>query len=198
MTAITFVTPVGMYHRDHVSICASSVREQTIECEHIVVYDTESRGAGYARNKGLSRVTTPFVAFIDADDWLEPRFAERMLQHWRGDRYLYCDYFRDSEVIFAPDCLNFNQRWHGITCLIPTVWALEIGMFNPHLSGGEDTDFSVRLCAAGHCGRRVPEPLFHYGSGGQRAQHFVASVEYPKLLNRLTENYKDRLYGVLW
>lgn len=39
----------------------------------------ENRGLGGARNIGMSLVETPYVSFLDSDDWLMPQYVERLL-----------------------------------------------------------------------------------------------------------------------
>ena len=39
----------------------------------------ENRGSGGARNRGLKEVQTPYVGFLDSDDWLCTRYVERVL-----------------------------------------------------------------------------------------------------------------------
>ncbi len=48
----------------------------------------ENKGLGAARNTGLSRVKTPFVTFLDSDDWLDVRYVETIinsLERWNDD-----------------------------------------------------------------------------------------------------------------
>lgn len=40
----------------------------------------ENKGLGAARNTGLARVDTPYVGFLDSDDWLMPRYVEKIVQ----------------------------------------------------------------------------------------------------------------------
>jgi len=39
----------------------------------------ENKGLGAARNTGLARVKTPFVTFLDSDDWLDVRYIETVV-----------------------------------------------------------------------------------------------------------------------
>jgi len=49
------------------------------EYEKGAVLKLHSRGAGYARNRGVELARAPFLLFLDADDWLYPKAMERML-----------------------------------------------------------------------------------------------------------------------
>lgn len=44
----------------------------------IMLVSQENNGQGSARNNGLSYVETPFVTFLDSDDWMECRFVEKL------------------------------------------------------------------------------------------------------------------------
>ena len=48
----------------------------------------QNKGLGAARNTGLARVKTPFVTFLDSDDWLDVRYIETVihtLERWDDD-----------------------------------------------------------------------------------------------------------------
>lgn len=47
--------------------------------EHFCYYEQENCGLGAARNKGLSMVETPYVTFLDSDDWQDCHFMERVI-----------------------------------------------------------------------------------------------------------------------
>jgi len=188
---VTVVIPVASYHRDLLQRAIASVQAQTKPCSLIVVVDHDLRGSGWARNQGLARVKSPFVCFLDADDELMPMFVERTLLAWRG-RYLYTDWIENGAVHEAPNCAWKNGTWHVVTTLLPTVWALMVGGFDEILSGGEDSDFYVKLCTHGYCGQHLREPLFHYGGEGRRSQRFRASVELQKFQQLQHERYEGK------
>jgi glycosyltransferase involved in cell wall biosynthesis len=68
------------------------VQAQTVDCAIETLVDYGGRGAGWARNRLLERVSTPFVVFLDADDYIEPNFVERCLAVWQPGRYVYTDW----------------------------------------------------------------------------------------------------------
>lgn len=194
MPDLTVVIPTTLEHKPLLERAISSVQAQTIPCEIIVAPDPDYTGAGAARNRGLARVQTRFVCFLDADDWIMPTFAERMLSAWRGKYYLYPDWeYDDGQLTRAPECAwDRNGSWHCVTTLLPTVWALEVGGFDESWNGGEDALFYQTLCMNGHCGRRVPEILFHYSTSGGRAARFHDSAEYRRFKTYVQETIGDK------
>lgn len=186
---LTFVTPVGPYHETLAERAIASVRAQSVACQHVVVYDREGRGAAWARNEGLRRVITPFVSFLDADDWLEPEFAEKCLLAYDGRRYVFTDWVTD-QVIEAP-CRPWDGRGahHIITTLLPTVWVKRIGGFD-ETTYAEDSDFYWKLTRAGLCGMRLPEALFHYGRGGRRARALHDRPDRDDIMRAIVARYE--------
>ncbi|MFB6105939.1 MAG: glycosyltransferase family 2 protein [Halobacteriaceae archaeon] len=56
-----------------------SVRSQSVPTDLIVVEDAESRGPAWARNVGLDRAETRYVAFLDADDrWTDGKLRRQL------------------------------------------------------------------------------------------------------------------------
>lgn len=52
-----------------------SIRDKRVKMIH-----TPNRGVSHARNVGLDAITGDYVGFVDADDWVEPSYYERLLQ----------------------------------------------------------------------------------------------------------------------
>jgi hypothetical protein len=192
---VSIVTPVASYHADLLPRAVESVDAQTVECTHIIIHDDDGKGAGWARNKGLELVDTPFVSFLDADDWIAPNFVERCLQAYNGTRYIYSDWHEGESIKRAPDCAWVNGTYHIVTTLIPTVWTRQVGGFPEDLIFAEDTYFYVALCSQGMCGRRLPEPLFYYGAEGQRARRHVNTPVHAEIMGRMVAEFGGKVVG---
>lgn len=188
---LTFVTAVGPYHAHLIPAIQAQGTAQTVPCLHVIIHDTRGRGAGWARNRGLDAVTTPYVAFLDADDQIAPTWAAETLAAFDG-RYVYTDHLQDGRVIEAPDRAWVNRTWHVITALIPTAWARAVGGFDETLPAFEDTAFYLALQAHGYCGRRLARPLFTYGAGGQRSKAYHATPVEDAVRRYFTRQYGGR------
>lgn len=179
MNNLTVVIPYASYHADSVARARRSVQSQTIPCDIVVIEDKEGNGAGWARNRGLDQVKTPFVTFLDADDELHPKFAELCLgimAAWRANnptsnRYIYTDWFEGGITRKAPSPCELwtQQTYHLVTTMLHTEDVRRIGGFDEVLPALEDTDFGTRLRLAGICGIHIESPLLTYHKGGQRS-----------------------------
>jgi hypothetical protein len=201
MTHLTIVIPIGPYHTEIAAEAVASVQAQTVPCELVVVRDEESKGAGWARNRGLEQVVTDYVAFLDADDTIDPRFAEiclEVLDHYAASgrtdpRYIYTDWLGEHNAAHsAPEpCEAWrNQTYHLVTTVLSVDAARTIGGFDEMLPGVEDADFYVRLRLSGVCGIHVNAPLVQYREGGQRSKTARASGDEARALQYMTDRYK--------
>lgn len=190
MTNVSIVIPIAPYHIDVSSEAIASAQSQTIPCTVIPVYDAESKGAGTARNAGLTQVTTPFVVFLDADDLLAPTFVEECLKIWQPNHYVYTDVLFDGTAAEMPDCAWVGGKWHVNTTLQSTEWVRAVGGYDEYLPGAEDTDYFFRLTRAGCCGLHLKQPLFTYRKLGQRAESFILGEHHLKVLEGIREHYK--------
>lgn len=187
----SIIVPIAPYHAEIASRALASAHAQTVPCEVIAVSDTDGRGAGWARNQGLSRATAPFVVFLDADDELDPTFVERCADRaMAAKRYVYTDWrMEDGDTVKAPDQPWVDGTWHTVTTLLPTRWARAVGGFDEALTGAEDTEFYVHLWKEGYRGCRLAEPLFLYGKYGRRSSALKDSPQYHAVMNLITQRY---------
>lgn len=64
----------------------------------------ENKGLGAARNTGLAEADTPYVAFLDSDDWQDIRFVEKFCRLIDGLDY-------EPDMVFTlPRCYNEASR----------------------------------------------------------------------------------------
>lgn len=61
------------------------------QSERYAVYTQENQGAYAARNTGLSHVTGEYITFVDADDELDARYLERLLEDIQDADISICD-----------------------------------------------------------------------------------------------------------
>lgn len=188
----TFVIPIANYHLERSQKAIASARAQTVPSAIITALDTEGKGAGYARNRALEQVTTPFVVWLDADDEVHPQFIEKTYALWREGYYCYTDWMQGNIVMHSA-CPWTKGDWHVVTALVPTAYARMVGGFDEAFHGGEDSLFYYALTRAGVCPIRVPEPLFTYGAGGKRSQAFVGSPEHKRWIAYVLEKYEDNM-----
>jgi hypothetical protein len=67
---LTVVIPTIPPRRDRLEIALNSVRNQTLLPAEIIIQDDVNKlGAPFNRDAGLARVNTPYVAFLDDDDY---------------------------------------------------------------------------------------------------------------------------------
>jgi glycosyltransferase involved in cell wall biosynthesis len=81
-TCVSVVIPYSPEHTpsEMLQEAKQSVESQTVATELIVIKDTDQRGPAWARNQGLRKASTQFVAFLDADDLWKCNKLTRQLQ----------------------------------------------------------------------------------------------------------------------
>lgn len=200
MPELSVVIPVSIYHKDIVARAVESVINQTVPCNVVTIMDEESRGAGWTRNQGLRQVNTEWVTFLDADDTIEPTFAETcfdILGRVQGNRYVYTNWYEGDTIKQAPSpCEVWTQQtYHLVTTLMRTVDVRRIGGYDEHMPGAEDTDFGIRLKLSGVCGIHLNVPLLHYRVGGRRSIELRASGTETHMLQYMKERYGGMTMG---
>lgn len=149
-----------------------SLREQDLPAADAVVeHDTRRAGAAVTRGRALARVRTPWVAFLDSDDWLYPSHIGALSQwaHETGADYVF-SYFSvyDAWEGMRPDVDplgTFGRQFDAanphqttMTILVRTELAQAIG-FREQPAGrlipgtdlryGEDWQFTLDAIGAG-------------------------------------------------
>lgn len=216
---VSVIIPVGPGHERLVLDALDSIRAQTfIWWEVIVVNDTgrslpwhpswarvvdtgpTPRGAGYARNLGMSVANGRLFTFLDADDYLQPEALDLMVtEQNRSGGFVYSDWYKQEtgEIYTAPEwdgCSSvLRQLPWPVTCLYPSA-VRDVCKFDTTLEAWEDWDFAIQVVESGYCGTRVAVPLFHYRiQSGQRREAGVSNQE--GLKQRIYDRWKHYISG---
>ncbi len=136
---------------------SDSVLAQTVPVKHIMIEDLGRQGAAATRQRGLDLVETPWTAFLDSDDTMDPDHIEHLLRcaEETGADYVY-PWFR---VVGGTDPfpMFFGKPWDNaapnsttITILVKTELAKSVGFTrDPTVQvSGEDFLFTLGCVAA--------------------------------------------------
>lgn len=140
-----------------------------------VVRHSGSLGPGAARNTGIRRAASEFIAPVDCDDRLTPVFLERLLPVLQNDPAADL-VFPDFEVFGeasgqlrhragSAEELLIEQWLPGPGCLYRRRLWERVGGYceAEELRGGdEDWDFYLTASSSGFVARHVPELLYRY------------------------------------
>ncbi len=136
--------------------------------ERINIYSIENNGVSYARNFGVTKATTEFIVFLDADDIWKPHHLEDLkeLQEEFPNCGMYAKAYVRKYKTFEIKSLYNNipttNNWKGVlndyfdnsmingiasssSVMIPKKTLIDVGNFNEAYNSGEDTDLWIRI-----------------------------------------------------
>lgn len=221
MLKVSIIIPV--YNaRKYISTCLESIAAQTLDGIEVVLVDDHgtdnsigiardfasghtsivwkytktsvNSGPGEARNCGLGVAGGKYVCFVDADDWIEPSFCEKLFTAAESAdaEMACCDLYMEDQVKRNPPTGNkkrFLRRFvsYFTTFAYRTDFLRRNGIVFPGTHSAEDTCFLTcsLLCASRIAS--VQEPLYHYvlrpssvsrKPDRQRASQRMASFRY--------------------
>ncbi len=136
---------------DYLEEAIASVEAQSVPTEVHVVEDDAGRGPAWARNRGLDRVETRLVAFLDADDlWAPDKLARQVARMSRTDSGLCVEGTPMSTDAFIQGVLVGDLSSLTSSILLDTARAPV--RFEEELTRFEDHLFIVEAAAtAGVC-----------------------------------------------
>lgn len=144
---ITVVTPSIPPRADLLRRASRSVAAQTERPVHVVTFDWTHEGAAVTRQRGLDSVSTPWVAFLDDDDEMDPGHLAMLLDFAQqtGSDYVY-PWFRVHGGT-DPFPQNYRRSWNPdrpvqttITVLVRTDLAKSVGFLDRSASWSSPGD----------------------------------------------------------
>lgn len=153
-----------------------------IEKNAVIYIRQENQGAPVARNTGIMAATCDYIAYVDADDELDPENFEKCLTALEASGADWCftnlvrvkhtnnGIAREHARIEVP-C---HDLFHGIlredfiftNPFIKRQVLLEVGMYDTDLKTREDWDLNIRLIESGYPFCHIDEPLYFYNIRG--------------------------------
>ena len=91
--------------------CIKKCKQFAEEDIRIKVIEQDNQGVAVARNNGLKQASSPYITFVDADDWVEPEFCQTFIKAFKENP--------DVEIISVAAFLNKeaeerkNPFWEG-------------------------------------------------------------------------------------
>lgn len=184
-----------------------AVAKRVLDGSRAIIIDQENAGVSTARNNGVAASHGDYICFLDADDWWEPTFLEKMSQFIDGftDAGIYgCGYYlvKNGKKRVAPigvpgsfekGYINYCSVYAQTLCMpltsisvaIPRKVFDEFGGFRPHLKLGEDFDLWIKI-ALKYKVAFLNEPLANYNQDvdvANRGTHRLQKPEYHMLWN---------------
>ncbi len=142
----------------------------TIKDDRISLYTTLNQGVSAARNFGVEKANSPFIAFIDADDYWYPNHLEQLVKLYKTfpNCGLYAtnyeNYYSKNKVVPSHFEAYSQPNWQGIVTdffesskvyrmALTSAVAIEKTVllnnkgFDPELNYGEDLDLWIRIAS---------------------------------------------------
>lgn len=179
---VTVLIPTIPPREEQLAVAIESVTNQTIwpDLTLMTCVDHKEEGPGVIRNRMMSAVVTPWIAFLDDDDELFPDHLEKLLNHQAdsGADLVYPWFEENIKRSSISDKFGkpFNERtlrranYIPITYLVRTELARKAKFPEVPTRPGapmEDWDFLIRLLDLGAKFSHLPEKTWRWNWHGE-------------------------------
>lgn len=140
----------------------------------IRVVRQNNRGLAAARNRGANEAKGKYLAFLDADDLVEPSYFSKaiaVLDRYPNVHYVgaWTRYFEGSNKIWPtfnpePPIILYHNTINSSSLVFRKESFLKVGGNDQNMvfKGLEDYDMIIKMAEANMPGVSLPEPLFNY------------------------------------
>lgn len=162
-----------------------------VQCP-IRLFTKPNGGVSSARNYGVEKSRSEYVAFLDADDLWEPNYLEtlaRLIADYPNASLYGLGYgwLKNGNKIPATSQLNYRgiipydgshlmTYWTSCTCSSKEA-LIKAGLFNENLTHGEDLDMWWRLMMMGEAVFDSQECAYYVQDSENRAMHNMPPIE---------------------
>ncbi len=181
---ITVVIPTHPGRERELDRAVASVQAQTMPATILLELDRDREGAAATRNRGLAKVDTKWVAFLDDDDEMKPSHLRACLLHagLSGADVVY-PWFDGPDRMgcfgmpFDPEALR-RRNYIPVTVLARTELVQAVGGFEDHPDElgdpCEDWGLWLKLLDAGATFSHLPLRTWIFHPGGTRGRATAA------------------------
>ncbi len=162
----------------------------------VKIIHKQNEGLAKARNTGALHANGEFIAFLDADDMVNPEYYEyaiKILRHYKNVDFVGCweEYFEGAQGIWPtwnpePPYLLVHNTINSQGIVVRKKIFLLFGLNDPEMEYGlEDYEAVVRMVSKGCRGVIIPNPFFRY------------RVRKSSMLREISRNGMIYLYNLL-
>lgn len=179
------------------------------EIDYEIIINPTSKWVFSARNEGFKYVDSDYFFFLDADDWVDAKYVERMVQILDRNENIsvaYPDmvYFDENNerVFLAPEFdpqILMQRNFIAYASMQHTSVFKELGGYSTYLNDCRnhltEWDLWLQYVKMGKGFKRLPEPLFYYFKSDQN--QMSSNYERPRqdmhlqMVGGLTDGAKD-------
>lgn len=171
--------------------------------DRVKVIHQPNRGLPAARNRGAAQADGEFLAFLDADDWIEPTFVSKLARAIREAddpkvSHAYCQ----EQLVELGDGVWRVPEWdaelmlitnlHPVTALLRRESYEQLGGFDETMTRGyEDWELWIRCVERGWRGVRVREPLFIWRRHAEITMVIEAVARHEELVASIIDRHRE-------
>ncbi len=175
---------------ESMTIARKFIEARQVSSSWHIVETPQNAGPGVARNVGMEHATGEYIAFCDADDWVEPTMYERL--YVQAQKH-HADLSSAAAILDYPDGSTRVMRNPEIGCgkvtyaqrrlilrhfvsnfttmLFRREWLNEYAIRFPDSKSGEDSCFMGECYLTVARIAQIDAPLYHYVIHGDSISH---------------------------